>query len=66
MGHPAGTCAMGRADDPMAVVDPAFRVHGMANLYVADASVMPAIPSANTNLPTLMLAERAAERIGAA
>jgi len=66
MGHPAGTCAMGRADDPMAVVDPAFRVHGMANLFVADASVMPTIPSANTNLPTLMLAERAADRIGAA
>jgi choline dehydrogenase-like flavoprotein len=66
MGHPVGTCAMGRADDPMAVVDEAFRVHGIDNLFVADASVMPVIPSANTNLPTLLLAELAAERIGAA
>jgi 5-(hydroxymethyl)furfural/furfural oxidase len=65
MGHPAGTCAMGRAADPMAVVDPAFRVHGMKNLFVADASAMPVVPSANTNLPTIMLAEMAAERIGA-
>jgi 5-(hydroxymethyl)furfural/furfural oxidase len=65
MGHPVGTCAMGRANDPTSVVDEAFRVHGIANLFVADASVMPDIPSANTNLPTLMLAELAAERIGA-
>lgn len=56
---------MGRAADPMAVVDPAFRVHGMKNLFVADASAMPVVPSANTNLPTIMLAEMAAERIGA-
>jgi 5-(hydroxymethyl)furfural/furfural oxidase len=65
MGHPVGTCAMGQADDPMSVVDEAFRVHGIDNLFVADASVMPVIPSANTNLPTIMLAELAAERIGA-
>ncbi len=64
MGHPVGTCAMGRPGDPMAVVDEAFRVHGIDNLFVVDASVMPVIPSANTNLPTLMLAELAAERIG--
>lgn len=64
MGHPVGTCAMGRADDPMAVVDESFRVHGIDNLFVADASVMPVIPSANTNLPTIMLAEVAAGRIG--
>jgi choline dehydrogenase-like flavoprotein len=63
MGHPAGTCAMGKASDPMAVVDDRFRVHGAANLFVVDASVMPVIPSANTNLPTLMLAELAADRI---
>jgi 5-(hydroxymethyl)furfural/furfural oxidase len=63
MGHPVGTCAMGQASDPMAVVDTDFLVHGTRNLYVADASVMPLIPSANTNLPTLMLAEMAAERI---
>jgi len=65
MGHPVGTCAMGRADDAMSVVDEAFRVHGIENLFVADASVMPVIPSANTNLPTIMLAELAAERIKA-
>jgi 5-(hydroxymethyl)furfural/furfural oxidase len=63
MGHPVGTCAMGRADNAEAVVDTSFRVHGMTNLFVADASVMPSIPSANTNLPTLMLAEMAADRI---
>jgi choline dehydrogenase-like flavoprotein len=45
------------------VVDEAFKVHGISNLFVADASVMPVIPSANTNLPTIMLAELAAERI---
>lgn len=56
---------MGRAADPMAVVDPTFRVHGMKNLFVADASAMPVVPSANTNLPTILLAEMAAERIGA-
>jgi 5-(hydroxymethyl)furfural/furfural oxidase len=66
MGHPAGTCVMGQASDAMAVVDENFRVHGTSNLFVADASVMPLIPSANTNLPTLMLAELAAERIKAA
>jgi len=65
MGHPVGTCAMGQASDQMSVVDEAFRVHGIDNLFVADASVMPIIPSANTNLPTIMLAELAAERIGA-
>ena len=64
MGHPVGTCAMGRAGDSMSVVDEEFRVHGIENLFVADASVMPVIPSANTNLPTIMLAELAAERIG--
>ncbi|WP_109482353.1 GMC family oxidoreductase N-terminal domain-containing protein [Paraburkholderia sp. C35] len=65
MGHPVGTCSMGNADDPMAVVDNEFRVHGASNLFVVDASVMPVITSANTNLPTLMLAEVAAERIAA-
>ena len=47
------------------VVDEHCRVHGMENLFVADASVMPVIPSANTNLPTIMLADLDAERIGA-
>lgn len=63
MAHPAGTCAIGRKDDPAAVVDSACRVYGVQNLRVVDASVMPRIPSANTNLPTIMIAERAADLI---
>jgi 5-(hydroxymethyl)furfural/furfural oxidase len=65
MGHPTATCALGRADDPMAVVDRTCRVIGVDGLRVADASVMPAVPSANTNLTTIMVAERAAELIRA-
>ncbi len=61
--HPIGTCRMGPATDPLAVVDPHLRVHGMAGLRIADASVMPTITSGNTNSPTLMIAERAAEWI---
>jgi choline dehydrogenase-like flavoprotein len=60
MFHPSCTCAMGREDDRMAVVDPQCRVYGVAGLRMADASVMPTIPSANTNIPTIMIAERAA------
>jgi choline dehydrogenase len=59
--HPVGTCKMGRADDALAVVDARLRVHGVAALRVADASVMPTITSGNTNAPALMIAERAAE-----
>ncbi|MDC8785623.1 GMC family oxidoreductase [Roseateles koreensis] len=58
--HPAGTCKMGRADDPTAVVDSHLRVRGVSALRVVDASVMPTITSGNTNSPTLMIAERAA------
>jgi choline dehydrogenase-like flavoprotein len=63
MGHPVGTCAMGDAQSPSTVVDSNYRVCGVGRLYVVDASVMPTIPSANTHLPTLMLAEHAAEQI---
>ena len=56
--HPVGTCKMGPASDAAAVVDSTGRVHGAEGLYVADASIMPAIPRANTNLPTLMVAEK--------
>jgi choline dehydrogenase-like flavoprotein len=59
--HPASTCAIGAENDPMAVVDPHCRVYGVAGLRVADASVMPKIVSANTNMPTIMIAERVAE-----
>jgi len=59
--HPVGTCRMGADDDPMAVVDSQLRVRGVAGLRIADASVMPRITSGNTNSPTLMIAERAAE-----
>ena len=59
--HPGGTAKMGPAADAMAVVDARLRVHGIGGLRVVDASVMPAITSGNTNAPTLMIAERAAE-----
>ena len=65
MAHPCCTCAMGRVGDPNAVVDSACRVQGIGNLRVVDASVMPRIPRANTNLPTMMVAERAADLIRA-
>ena len=63
--HPVGTTKMGRADDPMAVVDSHLRVRGIRGLRVVDAGVMPLITSGNTNSPTLMIAEKAAEWIQA-
>ena len=62
--HPVGTCRMGTDNDAGAVVDPRGRVYGVEQLYVADASVMPTIPSANTNLPTIMIAERISSWMG--
>jgi 5-(hydroxymethyl)furfural/furfural oxidase len=63
MGHVTSTCSIGRPDNPFAVVDKNCRVYGVDNLRVVDASVMPSVPSANTNLTTIMVAERAAELI---
>jgi choline dehydrogenase len=55
--HPVGTCRAGHADDPGAVVDEAGRVHGAEGLIVADASILPSLPRANTNLPVIGAAE---------
>jgi choline dehydrogenase len=59
--HPSGTARMGPSSDPMAVVDERLRVHGVAGLRVVDCSIMPTLVSGNTNVPVVMLAERAAE-----
>ena len=64
--HPVGTTRMGRADDPMAVLDPQLRVRGIAGLRVVDAGAMPTITSGNTNSPVLMMAEKAAQWIAEA
>jgi choline dehydrogenase len=64
--HAVGTCRIGPAGDPGAVVDAELRVHGLANLRIADASVLPTVPHANTNLAAILVGEIAARLINAA
>ncbi len=61
--HPSGTCRMGRADDPMAVVDPQCRVIGLDGLRVIDSSIMPRITTGNLNAPTIMIGEKGADHV---
>lgn len=61
--HPSGTCRMGARDDPLAVTDATGAVYGIEGLHVCDASLMPSIPCANTNIPTIMIAERVSDML---
>jgi 5-(hydroxymethyl)furfural/furfural oxidase len=66
MFHVAGTCKMGAESDRDAVVDQSGRVRGFEGLRVVDASIMPTVPRANTNIPTIMIAEKISAEMGAA
>jgi choline dehydrogenase len=61
--HPVGTCSMGPADDPLAVCDPQGRLHGLERLIVADCSLLPVVPRANTNVPVIVAAEHIADTL---
>ena len=61
--HPIGTCRMGAVEDATAVVDPSCRVRGVERLRVIDASIMPSVTRANTNLTTIMIAEKMADEL---
>jgi choline dehydrogenase len=64
MYHPVGTCRIGT--DAMSVADPNLRVHGIDHLWIADASVMPSIPSGNTNATSIMIGDKGADHVRAA
>ena len=61
--HGSGTCLMAPSSNPMGVVDQRLKVHGLDNLWVADASIMPTVASGNTNAATIMIGEKAADMV---